>query len=163
MNDSIVPTCRTKNVGKVTEAPITKELKMQIILLTIIIILALSLTACSSDSAAITGVVTYHQRIALPDDAVVTVKIQDVSLMDVAAKVIGEQVIKTDGAQVPIPYEVPYNPNAIDERHTYSMSARIEDSTGKLLFISDTTNPVITHDNPSDDVEIVVVPVGASQ
>ena len=137
--------------------------KMQIILLAIILFLTLFLTACRSEGATITGVVNYHQPIALPDDAVVTVQIQDVSLMDVAAKVIGEQVIETDGAQVPIPYEVHYDPGEIDDRHTYSMSARIEGSTGKLLFISDMSIPVITRDNPTKDVEIVVIPIGVSQ
>ena len=126
-----------------------------------IAIAALMFAACSgSGEATVTGTVTYRQRIALPDDAVITIKIEDVSLMDVPAKAIGEQVIETDGKQVPIPYEVTYNEDDIDERHTYSMSARIEDSAGKLLFISDTTVPVITNDNPTEDVEIVVVPVG---
>jgi heat shock protein HslJ len=124
-------------------------------------IAALMVTACSgSGEAAVTGTVTYRQRIALPEDAVITVKIEDVSLMDVPAKTIGEQVIETEGKQVPFPYDVAYNEDDIDERNTYSMGVRIEDSTGKLLFISDTMTPVITNGNPTEDVEIVVVPVG---
>jgi heat shock protein HslJ/uncharacterized lipoprotein YbaY len=119
------------------------------------------LTACSSSGeASVTGTVTYRQRIALPDDAVLTVRIEDVSLMDAPAKTIGEQVIETNGKQVPFPYEVAYNEADIDERNSYSVAARIEDSTGKLLFISDTMIPVITRDSPMEDVEIVVVPVG---
>jgi heat shock protein HslJ/uncharacterized lipoprotein YbaY len=112
------------------------------------------------DEAVITGVVTYRQRIALPDDAVVRVQLRDVSLMDVASQLLGEEVIQTSGRQVPFPYTVAYDPGQIDERHTYSMSARIEDGAGKLLFTSDTSVPVITHGAPSQDVEIVVVPVG---
>ncbi len=108
----------------------------------------------------ITGVVTYRQRVALPEDAVVKVQLRDVSRMDVASQLLGEKVFQTNGRQVPIPYSVAYDPGEIDERHTYSMSARIEDSAGKLLFISDTTVPVITHGAPTKDVEIVVVPVG---
>ena len=145
------------------ETAAVKIRKMRLIQLAVILLLVLSLAACSSESVAITGEVTYRQRIALPDDAVVKVQLQDVSLMDAPAVVLGEQVIQTDGTQVPIPYEVSYNPEDIDERHTYSMSARIEDSAGKLLFISDTVVPVITRGNPTGDVEIVVVPVGANQ
>ena len=96
---------------------------------------------------SITGDVTYVQRIALPNDAVVTVQLQDVSLMDVAAKVLGEQVIETDGNQVPIPYDVDYDEDEIIDYHTYYMSARITDGQGNLLFISDTANLVIANGN----------------
>jgi heat shock protein HslJ len=112
------------------------------------------------EEAVITGVVTYRQRIALPEDAVIAVQLRDVSLMDVASQLLGEEVIQTNGRQVPIPYTVAYDPGEIDERHTYSMSARIEDGAGKLLFISDTSVPVITHGAPTKDVEIVAVPTG---
>jgi uncharacterized lipoprotein YbaY len=109
--------------------------------------------------ASVSGTVTYVQRIALPDDAVVIVRISDASPQDPAAEVIGEQIIPTEGKQVPIPYEVPYDPDDI-VNPDYSVSARIEDSTGKPLFISDTNIPVVTRDNPTENVEIVVVPVG---
>jgi putative lipoprotein len=113
-----------------------------------------------SDEASVTGNVTYLQRIALPDDAVVTVQIQDTSRQDVAAEVIGEQVIETEGQQVPISYEVSYDPDVIEDNHTYTMSARITDGEGNLLFINDTAIPVITRDSPTEDVEILVVQTG---
>ena len=31
---------------------------------------------------------------------------------------------------------------------------------GQLLSITDTAYPVITHGNPTEDVEVIVVPVG---
>lgn len=117
-------------------------------------------SAAGADEGVITGMVTYRQRIALPNDAVVRVQLRDVSRMDVASQLLGEEVVRTNGRQVPIPYGVAYDPGQTDQRHTYSMSARIEDGAGKLLFISDTTLPVITHSAPTKDVEIVVVPVG---
>jgi heat shock protein HslJ len=116
--------------------------------------------AGGSEEAVITGVVTYRQRIALSDDAVVKVQLRDVSRMDVASQLLGEEVIQTNGRQVPIPYRVAYDGGEIDERHTYSMSVRIENGAGKLFFINDTTVPVLTHGAPTKDVEIVVVPVG---
>ena len=61
----------------------------------------------------VNGQVTYVQRIALPDDAVIQVQIQDVSLADAKAQIIGTQLIKTNGRQVPIPYQVFYNPDII--------------------------------------------------
>ena len=51
-------------------------------------------------SASVTGTVTYRERIALPPNAVATIRLQDVSLQDVAAIPIGIQII-TDTGQVP--------------------------------------------------------------
>jgi putative lipoprotein len=118
-------------------------------------------TLIMSDRKAdfVNGQVTYLQRIALPDDAEIEVQIQDVSLADAKAQIIGTQLIKTNGRQVPIPYQVFYNPDIIVENHSYSMSARIT-AGGQLLFINDTNIPVITQGNPTKDVEVVVVPVG---
>ena len=115
----------------------------------------------ATEEAAVTGTVSYRQRIALPEDAVVTVRIEDVSLADAPAKVMGEQVIHPEGNQVPIAYAVAYDPAEIDDRNSYTVRARIEDGAGKLLFISDTHTAVITRDNPTQDVEIVVVPTGS--
>jgi putative lipoprotein len=118
------------------------------------------MTGCNAKSE-VTGTVTYRQRIALPEDAVLTVQIQDVSIADAPAQVIGEQVIKKPG-QVPIPYKVEYRYRDIDDSHIYAMQARIEDADGKLLFINDASFPVLTQGNPDENVEIEVVPVGVT-
>lgn len=133
------------------------------LLLAAAVTLGLLMSACGSPEqdtgSPLTGTVTYRERIALPDDAVVTVQIRDVSLMDTAAQVIGEQVIHTNGLQVPIAYSVPYDSKAINDRHSYSMFARI--AAKDLLFISDTAVPVISQGNPTKGVEIVVISAGS--
>jgi putative lipoprotein len=129
-------------------------------LIAIIPFLVSASPGCSPEQPSVTGQVTYRQRIALPPDAVIKIQIQDVSLADAPAEVVGEQVIQPSGKQVPIPYEVKYNPDVIQENHSYSMSVRIEGQDGKLLFISDTHTPVITRGNPTKNVEVVLVPVG---
>ena len=128
-------------------------------------LVATSLSACgssSSDGSAVTGTVTYRQKIALPSDAVVTIRIEDVSRADAPAEVVGEQVIETRGAQVPIPFDVSYDASKIEDNHTYSLRVRIEDGSGKLLFINDSSVPVITAGNPTQDVEVIVVPAGGA-
>lgn len=107
-------------------------------------------------SAVVTGTVSYRERAALPPDSVLTVRLQDVSRQDVPAVLLGEQIYTTEGKQVPLPFEVHYNPANIDERFTYSISARIEDGDGILRFISDTSNPVITRGWPAENVEVWV-------
>jgi uncharacterized lipoprotein YbaY len=109
-------------------------------------------------SGVLTGTVTYRARIALPPNAIVQVQLADVSRMDVAATVIASQTIETKGKQVPIPYELKYDPAKIDPRMTYAVSARIT-IDGKLAWINDTRYPVLTREAPVTGVEIVVIPV----
>ncbi len=59
--------------------------------------------------AAVSGTVFYLQRIALPPDASVAVKLVDISKQDVPAVTIAEQKITPRG-QVPIPFELQYDP-----------------------------------------------------
>ena len=110
----------------------------------------LLITGCAADSPSpaqsrtVTGSVTYRERIALPPSAVVKVRLVDVSRADAPATVIGEQVIKTAGRQVPFAFEIAYDPKRIEERFTYAVQARIEDEDGRLRFISDRHYPVLT-------------------
>ena len=128
-------------------------------LLGCLVVLAITGCAKKTQEASVTGTVSYNLRIALPPDATVIVKIEDISLADAPSTVIGEQEIKTEGKQVPIPYEVAYDPAEIIDNHTYTVSARILDGSGKLIFISDTITPVITRGSPTQDVEVIVVQV----
>ena len=112
-----------------------------------------------SVSSIVTGTVTYREKIALTPDATVTVKLVDISRADAPAVTIGEQVIENPG-QVPISFEIEYDPSAIDQRRTYAVQVRIMEGD-KLAFINDTTYSVITRDNPTH-VDMVLVKVGAA-
>jgi putative lipoprotein len=98
--------------------------------------------------AAVTGTVWYRQRIALPENAIINVQLQDVSLQDVAATVLAEQIIEAAGRQAPFAFELEYDASTIDERSTYAISARIT-VDGDLWFINTTHHPVLTHGHPS--------------
>jgi uncharacterized lipoprotein YbaY/heat shock protein HslJ len=113
-----------------------------------------------ASTAMVTGVVTYRERIALPPDAVVIVRLEDTSRADAPATVIGEQVIDPMGRQVPIPFAVSYNPAQINQSGRYTLRARIEDAAGSLLWTNTQAYPVITGGNPTSDIEIVVMRVG---
>jgi putative lipoprotein len=105
----------------------------------------------------VSGLVTNVDNAAIPEGAILTVQIQDTSLQDVAATVIGEQIIENPG-QFPIPYQVGYDPSDIASPQ-YTMSARITAADGTLLFINDTAIRVITN-GVTEDVEIPVIEVG---
>ncbi len=83
----------------------------------------------------LTGEVIYRERIALPPNAVLTVQLADVSLADAPATVLGEQKIAPAG-QVPIGFEIRFDPSDIRPNMTYALQARIS-VEGRLLFIND--------------------------
>ena len=85
----------------------------------------------------VSGTVVYRERIALPPDAVYIVRLDDVSLQDVAADTIAQQVQVTDGRQVPLPFRLYYVKRRIEERNTYALNARIT-FDGQLQFINTT-------------------------
>ena len=105
--------------------------------------------------ATVSGTVYYLQRIVLPPDAKIEVRLVDISRQDVPAVTIAEQKISNPG-QVPILFELHYDPAKIDSRMTYAVQARIERG-GKLLFISTRVFPVISRGNPAH-VEVKVDP-----
>ena len=90
---------------------------------------------------------TYRERIPLPPSAVLHLQLADVSLQDVPSIPLEDLSIANPG-QVPIPFEIPYDPADIDPRHTYAVSARITDGD-QLLFINAIAYLVITQGNPN--------------
>jgi len=115
----------------------------------------------SGASGAVTGTVTYLQRMALPPDAVVNVQLQDVSLQDVPAKVIAETSVPSEGKQVPIAFRIPYAAADINPAHRYGARATIK-AGGETIFASTTSYPVITRGAPME-IEIVVRPISADR
>lgn len=93
--------------------------------------------------AVVEGTVSYRERIALPENAVVSIVLEDVSLADAPAVVLSSQSYSTEGKQVPLAYKLEYQADQIQKNHRYNVRARIE-VDGKLRFITDTAFPVIT-------------------
>lgn len=104
--------------------------------------------------AAVTGSVTYRERIMLNPPARVTVTLADVSLMDAPMKVITSQTI--DGVQSgPVSFQLNYDPRQIIPNHDYAVSASFQ-SEGRLRFITDTRYSVITKGAPTH-VDMIAV------
>lgn len=114
--------------------------------------------APSSGLAAgkLSGTVTYRQRSALPPDAVLEVSLVDVAKMDAPSRTIGSIRVPTQGRQVPIPFEFRYDADRPSSPSEYAIQARIEDGQGRLLFITDTRNPLPA----GGRIELVAVPAG---
>jgi putative lipoprotein len=110
--------------------------------------------------ASVTGSVTYRERSALPPDAVVRVQLSDVSRQDAAAIPVAQATLTPAGRPVPLPFELRYDPKAIDSTHTYAVRASIE-SGGRLIFTTTTLSTVITRGRPTHvDLVLAAVPGG---
>ncbi|MCK2184133.1 YbaY family lipoprotein [Halomonas getboli] len=83
----------------------------------------------------ISGEVWYRERMALPPGARVVVTLEEQSRADAPATVLTDYTHNVDGSQPPYPFRLAYNPEAIDERMTYGLRARIT-MDGELLFTS---------------------------
>ena len=105
--------------------------------------------------ARLTGNVTYRERISLPPDARVRVSLEDVSRADVRADLLAEVTISPD-TNVPIPFVLEYDGNALEQGNRYAVRAQIRSAEGKLLWTSTDHIGVLTHGNPVSDVQIMV-------
>jgi uncharacterized lipoprotein YbaY/heat shock protein HslJ len=104
---------------------------------------------------AVTGQVMGPEDELLPDGALIEVKVNDISRMDVEAVQVGGQTI-ADVKRFPIAFEAPYDSQAIDPRYTYAVKVTIRDRQGNLLYINPQADLVLTRDNPTYDVRVSV-------
>ena len=113
--------------------------------------------APSEQAVSVTGNVTYRERMALPPTAQVEIQLSDVSLMDAPSKTIAQQSFTADGRQVPFAFSLTVDQRKLDPRGRYSVSARITDASGKLMFITDTHNGVTFDGRPRIDLGTLVM------
>lgn len=114
----------------------------------------------SSETAMITGTITYPQRIALPPNATVVVTLENVSRADAPSEIIAEETFQTAGQQVPIPFSLSYDPTDIEARDRYVVRAKIFYGN-ELSWTSTIVYPVITYNNPTTDVDLLMEQVGS--
>ena len=103
--------------------------------------------AAVSSFIDITGSVTYLARIALPPDAILTIRIQDAARAGAPARTLVEQRYELNGAQVPIPFSATIDRDLIGKKTRLAVAARIE-AGGKLRFISDKVYPALKDGQP---------------
>ncbi|MFA0071021.1 YbaY family lipoprotein, partial [Vibrio breoganii] len=112
----------------------------------------------AENTQVISGTVSYRERIALPENALVTVTLEDISLADTPSTIIATQEFTTDGKQVPFAFELNYDNNKIKANHRYNMRATIH-VDGKLRFTTDTIKSVITDVENTQQADLRLVGV----
>lgn len=125
-----------------------------------LLITAFALSSCSffagNESSQISGTINYQGALFLTPDAVVEVKLLDISRQDVMATEIASVKIQDPG-QTPVSFTLAYYPDLIDERMSYSVRADIFDR-GRRMFTTATHYGVITRGAPSV-VDLNLIPL----
>jgi putative lipoprotein len=104
--------------------------------------------------ATVAGTLLYQERIALPPTALVTVALEDVSRADAPSVTVALTSFTAGGRQVPLPFELSYDPSTIDERYRYNVRATIA-VDGRVQFRTTQTYPVLTQGSPSSVVLVL--------
>ncbi|MGE3876302.1 MAG: YbaY family lipoprotein [Parvibaculaceae bacterium] len=104
---------------------------------------------------ALRGQVSYRERIALPPEAVLEVRLVDVSLADAPARGIAVTRVKTRH-RLPIPYRLRFDDAKIQRGHTYALEARIT-VNGRPWFVTATRHAVLTGGPDQTDIHVELV------
>lgn len=106
------------------------------------------------------GSVTYRERIALPPDAVLDVRLVDPARRGLAAPIVARTAIATQGRQAPLPFTLHLAPPRVERGGSYSLQAHIR-SGGRVLFTSEKAVPVVGGTDPGR-VELLLVRAAGS-
>jgi putative lipoprotein len=103
----------------------------------------------------LSGQVFYRERIALPPEALLEVRLVDASPGHAPTRSLAVTQVKTRH-QMPIPYRLLFDDARIQRGHTYALQARIT-VRGKLLFMA-TTRHAVLNDGPDEtDIKVELV------
>jgi len=105
----------------------------------------------------VSGSAAYRQRIAMPPDAVLTVRVEEVSRADAPAPVLAETREPFGARQVPIAFSLNVPSAGIDPRFSYAVRATITVG-GELRFTTTSSYAVLTRGAPNH-VDLVLDPV----
>lgn len=116
--------------------------------------LLLLMSACGDTPRPmdVEGFVHYSDTVPLPEDAMLTVELVDMTDMD-RISVVAEQEIPLPGV-IPATFRIEVMPDRIDVDNLYGIQARITGG-GDVLMITTETYPVLTEGHP-DSVSVTV-------
>jgi uncharacterized lipoprotein YbaY len=106
-------------------------------------------------TAKVTGTVMYRERIAMQPRWIIRMQLLRVYENNATPKTIDKYTIYQP-SNVPVPFELRYDPDDIDKTATYEVRAEISD-LGKVLWKSTEKYKVITGGAPTSNVEVIVV------
>lgn len=118
-----------------------------------------SVAACASRSYAVNGTVSYRERLILPADALIVVRLDDITRGQAYPAVVSEQRIIPNSAG-PTTFSLPYEYGSINPNATYVVNAWIEQG-GRILFRNNKVYQVLTKTAPSSGIHVELEQVTA--
>jgi uncharacterized lipoprotein YbaY len=109
------------------------------------------------------GTIAKLDRMALPEGTRAKVLLVDAARADAPAVELGSTQIVTTGNQVPFHFLIRYDPARTAAPAAPMLQARIESADGKLLYITDTANPLPTQGQPQPGIDLLLRPVAPSK
>ena len=111
--------------------------------------------ACETEEfVTVSGSAAYRQRIAMPPEALLTVRVEDVSRADAPSVLLAEARVPFGARQVPIGFSLKIPGRSIDPGGSYSVRATIT-VNGGLRFTTTRSYPVLTRGAP-DTVDLLL-------
>lgn len=110
-------------------------------LIVAIVSLSACVTADGEDSLTLSGSVVSSDPVTFPDDAILTVTLEDVSLADAPAVTLAQTTTPVGGRQTPVAFTLSYPAAAVTPRALYAARARVT-AGDQLLFTTTQRNPV---------------------
>ncbi len=98
------------------------------------------------NNSLLRGTVAYREKILLPNNASITVKLFDASAAETSAAPIAETTFSSNNRQVPIPFELGYSRNQIDLNRRYTLRAEIS-LDGKVAWATETNVAVLSQNS----------------
>ncbi len=122
-------------------------------------IAATTVVACASRSYAVNGTVSYRERLILPADSVIVVRLEDVTRGQAYPDVVAEQRIVPNSAAV-TQFSLPYQYGSVNPNATYVVNAWIEQG-GRILFRNNKVYQVLTKTAPTTNIHVELEQVAA--
>lgn len=110
---------------------------------------ALLLGSCAEQwgtFGVVAGSASYDEAVVLPADAMLEVRLFEVAQNGEGSRLVAQQVIKSPARQ-PVPFQVRFDPRAIDPDQAYVIRARFTDGREALLETSEPF-PILTQGHP---------------
>jgi putative lipoprotein len=118
-----------------------------------------SVVACAPRSYAVSGTVSYRERLILPADSVIVVRLEDVTRGQSYPEVVSEQRIVPNSMAV-TQFSLPYQYGTLNPNATYVVNAWIEQG-GRVLFRNNKVYQVLTKTAPSSGINVELEQVSA--
>ncbi|GKW48877.1 YbaY family lipoprotein [Halomonas sp. NCCP-2165] len=87
----------------------------------------------AAETTTLSGRLSYRERMALPAEGVIIVRLLDVSRADAPAEILAEKHLSPEG-QVPVDFRLAYDPAEVQANHRYALRGEIRDAQGDLLW-----------------------------